>query len=189
MIRPSLVLLTLSGVLALGTAQADPDPRSCPIINPACPDGQFPMVTVVPIDLTRGGADPCFEDEECQIIEEPLVPVLSCKASNAAVECQAWPRSLPPEIDVSPRTPILYRWSARGDLGGGGPQWTENPAAIFDCVGKADSFGIVQLEIMSPYGLISSTSAATGCFNLVDESVQPPQQPLPPPLPTPDPKQ
>ncbi len=173
MIRPSLAVLTLAGMLVVGASQADP-PRSCDITNPACPgSGFFPMVILVPVAVNASGEDPCFEREYCHLIDQPLVPVLACTVGKDSIQCQAWPRSLPAKIDVSPRIPILYRWTAQGDLSGGVPAWSESPHAVFGCTGKQDSFGIVQLEIMSPYGLISATSAATGCNTLTDEPVEP----------------
>lgn len=184
MIRPSLVVFALSGVFALVPAQADP-PRSCAIVNGVCPDDSFPMIVLLPVVVSAGDQDPCQEDNLCHPFDQPLVPVLVCTADAAiggySVQCQAWPRMLPPETYVFPPTPIQYRWTAQGDLSGGVPAWGESPLATFTCTEKEGSFGIVQLEITSPYGLVSSTSAVTGCPAPVEDPIGPPAQPTPDP--------
>jgi hypothetical protein len=164
MVRSSFAAacLALCGVMFTLDASAQ-DPRSCDTEFPhlQCGIGNFKTVT-----LLGSGGDPC-ESLLCLPITHPLEPVLKCKLEDAGIICEAWPRNPPSYVPKIPENPILYRWEVHGDISGG-DVWTENSAAMFGCTAGAASTGIIELEIMSPYGLTSGTSIPVSCAPPLD---------------------
>ena len=153
--------LALCGVMASSDANAQ-DPRTCPTEFPhpqACIGHNFNAVT-----LLDNGGDPC-ESLLCVPSIRPMDPVLLCELEDSGIICKAWPRNPPSTNGMGPNkaeNPILYRWEVYGDISGAN-MWNEDYAAAFRCTAGPESIGVIVLEVMSPYGLTSSTSTPVSC--------------------------
>lgn len=153
MLVPALPLLAIAAaILSVPTARAAAD-EGCPVV----------LVQPIP-GMFMGYAPP--DRDRCQsnlvrlvyfpIDQAPPETSLECYKVNGNFTCSAWMKT----ADLT--QPISYRWSADGSVSAGSSTVTDKARRIITCDSPANS-GVVTVEVISPVGLSSSTSAYVDC--------------------------
>lgn len=149
-------------MLALPVLTLGPALLSAPIAQAAA-DEECPVVLIKPIPGMFMGYAP---SDRCQSTPVKLVyfPVdqappetgLECYKANGNFTCSAWMKT------ADSTQPLSYRWSSDGSVSAGSSDITSKARRVVTCDSSSSS-GVVTVEVISPVGLGSSTSAYVDC--------------------------
>lgn len=126
---------------------------------------ECPVILVKPIPGTFMGFAVSDRDR-CQstpvvllyfpIDQAPPGTSLECYRADGNFTCSAWMKT------ADSTQPLSYKWSADGNISAGSSAITDKARRVVTC-DSPDTSGVVTVEVISPVGLVSSTSAYVDC--------------------------
>lgn len=125
----------------------------CPVILVKAVPGMF--MGFAASDRDRCQSNP-VELRYFAIDQAPPGTSLECYKANGNFTCSAWMKT------ADSTQPLSYKWSAEGNISAGSSAVTDKARRVVTCDSPENS-GVVTVEVISPVGLSSSTSAYVDC--------------------------